>query len=169
MSHVGADRATVCRVTARRRWLPSCCQIFLTQCYAATPAAWKGCRCAFLGEPRSQLPNPTLTSVGPQVRDQEVGGSNPLAPTKFLLKISYLKIPIIGPNGSTNSVALFLPFSCNAGGCRGTLASATPRWVPVSNYAPDFSYRANPDCDNRSAGWGASCGVQVLAVPIGMP
>ena len=50
---------------------------------------------------------------GRLVRDQEVGGSNPLAPTNSFLKISYLEIPRFVPKSAGNSVALFLPFSCN--------------------------------------------------------
>ncbi len=52
-------------------------------------------------------------SGGRLVRDQEVGGSNPLAPTNSFLKISYLEIPRFVPKSAGNGVALFLPFSCN--------------------------------------------------------
>ena len=46
------------------------------------------------------------------VRDQEVGGSNPLAPTKFLSNISYLGMRYFGLEGSKRDFALYLPFSC---------------------------------------------------------
>jgi hypothetical protein len=46
------------------------------------------------------------------VRDQEVGGSNPLAPTILLFKINHLKTWFLGPASPKNHFALFLPFSC---------------------------------------------------------
>jgi hypothetical protein len=64
-----------------------------------------------------------LRAAAPILRDQEVGGSNPLAPTKFLFKISYLGTRYFGLEGSKRAFALFVHSSIKAAGCHDVVAA----------------------------------------------